>query len=101
MICWTDRVKNEGVYQRVKEEMNIVCARRRRKADWIGHILHRNCLLKHVIAFKTVGRREGGRRMKVREFERDNMTQQFWKSLRICRKTGYAIYNTHHLTRHN
>ena len=22
---------------------------KRRKANWIGHILHRNCLLKHVI----------------------------------------------------
>jgi hypothetical protein len=24
----------------------------RKKANWIGHILHRNCLLKHVIEVK-------------------------------------------------
>jgi hypothetical protein len=25
------------------------------KAEWIGHILHRNCLLKHVIEGKVEG----------------------------------------------
>jgi hypothetical protein len=32
----------------VKEERNIVHTIKRRKANWIGHILRRNCLLKHV-----------------------------------------------------
>jgi len=27
-----------------------------RKASWIGHILYRNCLLKHTIEGKTGGR---------------------------------------------
>jgi hypothetical protein len=45
---WTDRVRNE-VLQRVKEEMNILHTIRRRKVNWIGLILRRNCLLKHVI----------------------------------------------------
>jgi hypothetical protein len=30
----------------------------RRKANWIGHILRRNCLLKHVIEGKLEGRIE-------------------------------------------
>jgi len=34
------------------------------KANWIGHILRRNCLLKHVIAGKTEERRRRGRRLK-------------------------------------
>jgi hypothetical protein len=42
----------------VKEERNIVHTIKRRKANWIGHILRRNCLLKHVIEGKLVGRRE-------------------------------------------
>jgi hypothetical protein len=46
-INWTDRVRNE-VLHRVKE-WNIVHTIKRRKANWIGHILRRNCLLKHVI----------------------------------------------------
>jgi hypothetical protein len=33
----------------VKEERNILQTMKRWKANWIVHILHRNCLLKHVI----------------------------------------------------
>jgi len=42
-------VKNEEVLYRVKEEINILHTIKRRKANWIGHILCRNCLLKHII----------------------------------------------------
>ena len=38
---------------RVKEERNILNTRKRWKARWIGHILLRNCLLKHVIDGKV------------------------------------------------
>ena len=43
---------------------------RKRKANWIGHILRRNCLLKQVIEGKIKGetemaRRRGRRRMKL------------------------------------
>ena len=48
-ISWTDRVKNEKVLHGVKEGRNILHIIKRRKANWIGHILHKNCLLKHVI----------------------------------------------------
>jgi hypothetical protein len=44
-ISWTDRVRNEEVLLRVKEYRNIVHGIRKRKANWIGHILCRNCLL--------------------------------------------------------
>jgi hypothetical protein len=44
--------------QRVKEERNILHAVKGRKANWTGHILCRNWLLKHVIAGKTEGRIE-------------------------------------------
>jgi hypothetical protein len=50
-ISWTDRVRNEEVLHRVKER-NILHTIKRRKANWIGHILRRNCLLKHVIEEK-------------------------------------------------
>jgi hypothetical protein len=51
-------VRNEEVLHRVKEERNIVQTIKRRKANWIGHILRRNCLLKHVIEGKLEGRTE-------------------------------------------
>ena len=48
-ISWTDRVRNQEVLHRVEEERNIVHTTKRMKADWIGHILHRNCPVKHII----------------------------------------------------
>jgi hypothetical protein len=51
-------VRNEEVLHRVKEERNIVHTIKRRKANWIGHILRRNCLLKHGIEGKLEGRIE-------------------------------------------
>jgi hypothetical protein len=54
-ISWTDRVRNEEVLHTVKEERNILHTIKRRKANCIGHILRRNCLLKHVIEGKLVG----------------------------------------------
>jgi hypothetical protein len=47
-ISWTDDVRNEEVLHRVKEERNIVHTITRIKANWIGDMLRRNCLLKHV-----------------------------------------------------
>jgi hypothetical protein len=57
-ISWTDRVRNEEVLHRVKEERYTLHTIKRRKANWIGHILLRNCLLKHVIEGKLEGRTE-------------------------------------------
>ena len=47
-ISWTDHVRNEDVLLRVKEQRNILHKIRKRKANWIGHILRRNCLLQRV-----------------------------------------------------
>jgi len=44
-IIWTEHVRNEEVLLRVKEQRNILHEIRKRKANWIGHILRRNCLL--------------------------------------------------------
>jgi hypothetical protein len=54
-ISWTDRVRNE-VLQAVKEERNVLYIIKRREANWIGHTLRRNCLLKRVIEGKIEGR---------------------------------------------
>jgi hypothetical protein len=61
-------VRNEKVLCGVKEERTILQTIKRRKANWIGHILHRNCLIKHVIEGKLEGwiemTRRWGRRCK-------------------------------------
>jgi hypothetical protein len=43
------------VLLRVKEQRNILHEIRKRKVDWIGHILRRNCLLQRVIEGKIQG----------------------------------------------
>jgi hypothetical protein len=48
-IIWIDRVRNEEVLPSVKKDRNILRTIKRRKANWIGHILRRNWLLEHVI----------------------------------------------------
>ena len=57
-------------YLRVNEQRNILHEIRKWKANWIGHILRRNCLLKQVIEGKVEGlmevtRRRGRRRKKL------------------------------------
>jgi len=54
-ISWTDHVRNEDVLLRVKEQRNILHEIRKRKANWIGHILRRNCLLQRAIEGKVKG----------------------------------------------
>jgi hypothetical protein len=55
-ISWTNHVGNEDVLLRVKEQRNILHEIRKRKANWIGHILGRNCILQRV----TEGNIKGG-----------------------------------------
>jgi hypothetical protein len=77
-ISWTGRVNNEAVLHRVKEGRNFLHTIRRRKANWIGHILHRNCLIKHIIEGKILGTtRRGRRRMQLLDDIKE--TRRYWK----------------------
>jgi hypothetical protein len=107
-----DRVRNEDVRHtsRVKEERNILDTLKRKKANWIGHILHRNCLLKCVIEKKiereTELMRRRGKRCKhlldghknemIPEIERgrtrlQSLDNSSWNWLWICPKTNYGM----------
>ena len=75
-ISWTDKVRNEEVLLRVNERRNILNEIRKRKANLIGHILRRNCLLKQVIERKVKGemkvtKRRGRRRKKLLDYLKD------------------------------
>jgi len=54
-ISWTDHVRSKEVLLRVNYQRNILHEIRKWKANWIGHILRRNCLLKQVIERKIEG----------------------------------------------
>ena len=59
---YADHVRNEEVLLRVNEQRNILHEIRNRKANWIGYILRRNCLLQQVTEGKIKGQIEVTRR---------------------------------------
>ena len=90
MWCWgrrekisgTDHFRSKVVLLRVKEERKILRTVIKRKAKWTGHILRRNCLLKHIIERKVEGRmevteRRGGRRKQLLDDLKE--TRGLWK----------------------
>ena len=58
----SEKVTNEQVLHRIGEKRTLLNNVLRREANWIGHILRRNCLLHdviegHMTEVKGVGRR--------------------------------------------
>ena len=75
---WNDRVKKKGV----KEKINILHKITNRKSNWIGYILRRNGLVKHVIEGKMKGRIEmTGRQGKTHKqlLNDPKETNVYWK----------------------
>ena len=105
-ISWTDHVRNEAVLLKVKEQRNILHEIRKRNANWIGHILRRNCLLQRVTEGKIQGGievtgRQGRRRRKLLDDLKERrgyshlkegssgshyVDSSLWKRLWTCRK---------------
>jgi hypothetical protein len=75
-ISWTDHVRNEQVLLRVKEQRNILHEISKRKANWIGHILSRNCLLQQVTEGKIGGIEVTGRRGRRRRKLLDDLKER-------------------------
>ena len=109
-ISWTNHARNEEVLLRVKEQRNIVHEISKRKVNWIGHILRRNCLLQRVIEGKIKGGgievtgRRGRRRRKLLDehmerrgysylkeeaLDRTMWTARFGRGFGPVRKTDY------------
>jgi hypothetical protein len=101
-------VRNEEVLHRVKEERNILRIITARKANWSGHILCRNCLLKHVIEGTLGGRiemmgRRGRRRkqlldelkekIRYRKLKQEALEHTLWR-IRFGRDYGPVVRQT-------
>ena len=83
-------MRNEEVLLRVNEQRNILREIRKRKANWIGHILRRKCLLKQVIEGKIKGemevtRRRGRRRKKLLDDLKDRRGYSHLKEAAVDR----------------
>jgi hypothetical protein len=61
-IQWSEKVTNDQVLERVGEKRTLLNNFLRRKANWIGHILRRNCVLHDVLEEQMTEVKEVGRR---------------------------------------
>ena len=64
-IKWSEKVTNEQVLERIGDKRTLLNNILRRKANWIGHSLRRNCLFHGTIE---------GQMMDVKEVERRRTT---------------------------
>jgi hypothetical protein len=102
-ISWTDPVKNEKIPRGVNEERNILHTIKSRKANWTGHILRKNCILKH---WRKEGKRrqvtrrkhllgylkEGRGYWKLKQTTRSHFLENsLWKRLLTFRKADYVM----------
>jgi len=98
-------VRNEELLLRVKER-KLLHKTERRNANWICHILRRNCLITRVVEGKMEGRLDvmgwrGRRRDHLLDYLKEKMgrgstrsryvTNSVRKKQWICRKTDYGM----------
>ena len=101
-------MRNEEVLLIVKEKRNILRAISKRKANWIGHILRRNCFLQQVIEGKIkegieVTEKRGRRRRKLLDdlkgrrgychLKEEALDRTMWKA-RLERSFGLFVRQT-------
>ena len=55
-ISWTAHVSNEEIVNLVQEQRSLVHVIKQRQANWIGHVLRHDCLLKTVLDSKMEGK---------------------------------------------
>ena len=77
-------MRNEELLHSGRGESNVINRIKRKKTDWIGHILHRNCLLKYAVEGKMDSRidvtgRRGRRRKQLLVDFNERRRQWKWK----------------------
>ena len=61
-VKWTDKIKNAVVLERVGGGITMLELIKKRKRNWLGHWLRRNCLQKDTLEGMVNGKRVRGRR---------------------------------------
>ena len=84
-INWTDHVRNEEVLLRVNEQRNILHEIRKRKANWIGHILSKQVIEGKIKGEMEVTRRRGRRRKKLLDDLKDRREYPYLKEEAVDR----------------
>ena len=61
-VKWRDKIKNAVLLERMGEGRIMLELIRKRKRNWLGHWLRRNCLLKDALEGIVNGKEVRGRR---------------------------------------
>ena len=61
-VDWREHITNEEVLARVQEKRCILKVIKQRKANWVGHILRGDGLLREIMEGKIEGKRGRGRK---------------------------------------
>ena len=64
-IKWSEKITNEGVLESIGEIRTLLNNVVRRRANWFGHILRRNCLLHDAIDGQMTEAKGVGRRRQI------------------------------------
>ena len=76
-IKWSEKVTNEQVLDRIGEKRTLLNNILRRKANWIGHILRRNCLHDAIEGQMTEVKGVGRRRTQLLDYLRNR--RRYWE----------------------
>ena len=67
---------------------------KRRKDSWIGHILHTNCLLKHVFECRTKGKKKKKKVVGTGRRRRKQLVDDLMEKRRCGKSKEEALYCT-------
>ena len=60
-IKWTDRIRNDEVFQKLKEERLLLNILKNRSHSWIGHIIRHNMFVVNILEGAISGKKAVGR----------------------------------------
>ena len=78
-IKWSEKVTNEQVLDRIGEKWTLLNNILRRKVNWIGHILRRNCLLHVAIEGQITEVKRVGRRRRTQLLDDLRNRRRYWE----------------------
>jgi hypothetical protein len=97
-ISFFIHVRNENWLRAVNGDWNALHTTKGRKANWIGHILCKNCLLQHIVEVKGRGKAipsqaltspEGSRRLRLTDLK--TIDRRMWQG---CQSYAPAAFTT-------
>ena len=78
-IKWSEKVTNEQVLDCIGEKRTLLNNIQRRKVNWIGHILRRNCLLHDAIEGQMTEVKGEGRSRRIQLLDDLRNRRRYWE----------------------